>query len=138
MNRNSLISAMFMIAALYDGLLGAAFILAPLSLFNWYGVTPPNHIGYIQFPAILLVVFALMFVQIAIEPIHNRNLIPYGIGLKLAYSGIVFKYWFTTGIPSMWKPFAVIDAVTVVLFVWAYIILGQNAERRMRSKGPVH
>ena len=131
MKRKKLVSTLFMGIALYDGLLGGAFILAPLSLFDWYGVTPPNHLGYVQFPAILLIVFALMFVQIAVDPIRNRNLIPYGIGLKAAYCWVVFKFWFTTGVPNMWKPFAVIDAVTAVLFLWAYMVLGQNAERRM-------
>lgn len=131
MNRNTLIRALFVFMALYDGFLGAVFILAPLSVFDWYGVTPPNHLGYIQFPAFLLLVFAAMFIQIAVDPVPNRNLIPYGIGLKLAYSGVVFKYWLTTGVPSMWKPFAVIDAVTAVLFLWAYAVLRQDVERRM-------
>lgn len=126
MNRKTLISGLFMIIALYDGILGAAFLLAPLSLFTWYGVTPPNHPGYVQFPALLLIVFAAMFLQIALDPDNNRRLIPYGVCLKIAYSGIVFKYWFTTGIPAMWKPFAVLDAVTAVLFVWAYMSLGKE------------
>jgi hypothetical protein len=119
---------MFYLAAAYDGLVGAAFLVAPITVFNWYQVTPPNHMGYVQFPALIIILFAVMFVQIASQPIKNRNLIPYGIGLKVAYSGVVFKFWFTTGVPAMWKPFAIIDAVTAVLFVWAYIALGQGAE----------
>jgi len=128
MNRNTLIRGLFLFSALYDGILGFAFILAPLSIFEWYQVTPPNHIGYVLFPALLLIVFALMFVQIAIDPVRNINLIPYGIGLKLAYCWVVFKFWFTTGVPDMWKPFAVVDGVTALLFLWAYIALKQHTE----------
>ena len=133
MSKKSFISFMFYVIAAYDGFLGAAFLVSPLKIFNWYQVTPPNHIGYVQFPALIIIIFAVMFVQIAADPVRNRVLIPYGIGLKIAYSGIVFKFWFTTGVPVMWKPFAVIDAVTAVLFLWAYMVLGQDAERRTQN-----
>ena len=62
------------------------------------------------------------------DPIRNRNLIPYGILLKFAYCGVVFPYWFTAGIPYMWKPLAVIDLVMAVLFVWAYAVVRRCAE----------
>ena len=131
MSTRSLISWLFYIVAVYDGFVGAAFLVAPMKVFNWYMVTPPNHMGYVQFPALIIIMFAVMFVQIARDPAANRNLIPYGIGLKVAYSVVVFKFWFTTGVPAMWKPFAVIDAVTAVLFMWAYVSLKQDVERRM-------
>lgn len=73
------LSGLFYLAALYDGLLGLAFLLAAPSLFERVGVTPPNHFEYIHFPAALLMVFALMFVAIARNPVANRSLIPYGI-----------------------------------------------------------
>ncbi len=129
MRSKTLIPVLFVLVAAYDGLLGAAFLVKPLSLFAWYGVTPPNHVGYVQFPALLLILFALMFLQVALDPLRYRNLIPYGIGLKIAYSGLVFRYWLTTGLPDMWKPFAVIDAVTAVLFLWAYIVLREGLRR---------
>jgi uncharacterized membrane protein YhhN len=118
------VSIIFAVSAAYDGLLGAAFLIAPAALYTASGVTPPNHWGYVQFPACILVIFGLMFYAVAIKPKANRNLIPYGILLKVAYSGIVFAYWFTQGLPNLWKPFAVIDAVSVVLFAWAWMRLG--------------
>jgi hypothetical protein len=87
-------------------------------------VTAPNHWGYVQFPAALLIIFAAMFVMIARNPVGNRGLIPYGIGLKISYCAIAFAYWFSSGIPSMWKPFAIADVVMLVLFAWAYAALG--------------
>jgi hypothetical protein len=126
MRNKTVVSVLFLLVAAYDGLLGTAFLLAPMSIFQWYGVAPPNHAGYVQFPALLLILFALMFIQIALDPVRHRNLIPYGIGLKTAYCGVVFSYWLTTGVPSMWRPFAVIDAVTGILFVWVYVHLGKE------------
>jgi hypothetical protein len=87
-------------------------------------VTPPNHPGYVQFSAALLLVFAVMFAAIARQPVRNRGLIPYGILLKVSYCAVVFYHWFTTGIPNMWKPFAVVDFVFLILFVWAWKTTG--------------
>jgi len=114
------VSVLFYLAALYDGFLGLAFLLAAPALFEWVGVTPPNHFGYVHFPAALLIVFALMFVAIGREPVANRSLIPYGILLKVSYCAVVFYHWFTAGIPYIWKPFAIVDLAFLVLFSWAY------------------
>jgi hypothetical protein len=126
MNANQAVRALFLLAALYDGVLGAAFLVAPEWVFRTAEVTPPNHWAYVQFPAALLLIFALMFVAIARDPLGNRNLIVYGILLKVAYCGIAFWYWFTAGIPGLWKPFAVADLVMAVLFVLSYPMLGNR------------
>lgn len=120
MKKKSLISLLFYLAALYDVILGLAFIFAAPSVFEWYGVTPPNHFGYVQFPACLLIVFALMYLAIARHQTKNRNLIPYGMLLKVSYCGVAFYYWLTSAIPSMWKPFAIYDLIFLILFLWAY------------------
>lgn len=113
-------SVIFGIAGAYDGILGAAFLVAPAALFAFVGVPPPNHFGYVRFPAALLIVFAAMFFAVAADPRSNRNLIPYGILLKVSYCGVVFGYWFTQGLPGVWKPFAIIDVVFAFVFLWAW------------------
>jgi hypothetical protein len=106
----------FLLAAVYDGVLGIAFITASASIFAMYGVEPPNHMAYVQFPAMLLVLFAIMFYRIAMDPAANRDLILYGCGLKFSYCSLAFWYMFTTGIPSMWVPWAYADLVFLLLF----------------------
>lgn len=117
----------FAVAAVYDGLLGIFFMFAGSHVFDWFGVTPPNHPGYIHFPAALLVVFAIMFVAIARNPLGNRNLIPYGTLLKVSYCGVVIYHWVTAGLPNMWKPFAFIDLIFIVLFAWAWRKTGRES-----------
>lgn len=125
----------FFAAAAYDGLLGLLFLAAPIPVFLWYGVTPPNHVGYVQFPALLLIVFAVMFVQIGLEPQRHRSMIPYGVLLKASYCAVVLRHWAGAGIPDMWKPFAVIDAATAVVFLWIYWKLGKNEGRSTEGAG---
>ena len=107
-----------------------SFLVWPEAVFTLFGVTPPNHFGYVQFPAAILILFARMFWAIAQNAVENRNLIPYGILLKVSYCGVVFAYWFSTGIPTMWKPFAIADLVFMALFGWAYFALpSRRADR---------
>ena len=119
------VSRLFLVAALYDGLLGLAFLTAADWIFRFAQVTPPNHLGYVQFPGALLMVFGIMFSAIARRPRENRNLIPYGVLLKVSYCGVVGYHWLATGIPILWKPFVVIDLVFLVVFLLAYRSLGQ-------------
>ena len=116
----SLVRLLFAVAGLYDFIIGAAFLGFGPQLFEAAGVPPPNHWGYIQFAALMLVIFGTMFFAIAFDPVANRNLMPFGVMLKAAYSGIVAYYWLTSDLPWLFKPFAIIDAAMLVLFLAAY------------------
>lgn len=117
-----IVSLLFIIAALYDGIIGVMGLLFPGLAFQIFEVTPPNHFGYIQFPAILLMIFAVMFYRVARDPVANRFIMLYGVALKTGYSGLIFYYMLTTGIPAMWVPWAWADLVFLVLFLsaWRY------------------
>jgi hypothetical protein len=117
----SWVRLLFGIAGLYDFLIGLAFLFFGPELFDAAGVPAPNHWGYVQFAALLLVVFGLMFFAVAYDPVANRNLMPFGMLLKLSYTGLVAYYWATTDCPLMFKPFAVIDGLMFVLFVLVYV-----------------
>ena len=127
MKTKQMISILFSLSAVYDGVLGLAFLLAPSVIFQRFEVTPPNHFGYVQFPALLLLIFAWMYASIAYAPEKNSSLIPYGIALKVAYCSIVFYYWFAAEIPYVWKPFAIMDLCFIILFAIALIILKKKA-----------
>lgn len=121
------VKLLFVIAALYDGILGIAFILFATEIFAFHAVEPPNHIAYVQFPALLLLVFAAMFYRISTDPVKYRELILYGCGLKLSYCILAFGYQITTEIPFMWIPWAWMDVVFLVLFIIAWKSLGEQA-----------
>jgi len=82
-------------------------------------IAPPNHVGYVQFPAFLLIIFALMFFNIARDPIANKGLIIYGILLKFEYCSVVFPHWFLKNIPQIWVCFAFLDLAFLFIFVIA-------------------
>jgi len=120
------IRLLFAIAGIYDFVIGLTFLAFGPQLFEAAGVPAPNHWGYLQFAALLLAVFGIMFFAVTVNPLGNRNLIPYGVLLKVSYVGVVSYYWATTDVPMLFKPFAVIDAVMLVLFLIAYRALGRQ------------
>lgn len=111
----------FWVAAIYNGILGAAFFLFARQLYAWAEMTPPNHLGYVRFPGALVGIFGLMFVDVALNPRKNRNLMAYGALQKLVFAALVFYYWALGPLPMTWKPLAIIDAVFVVLFLLSYL-----------------
>jgi hypothetical protein len=117
---------LFIIAGFYDAILAVAFLLFAPRIFQAFGVEPPNHIAYIQFPALLLIVFSIMFFRIASDPVRHRDLILYGIGLKISYCLTAFGHQLATGIPSMWIPWAWADLVFLALFIYAWRITGMT------------
>lgn len=114
------IRGLFIIAGLYDVVLGIAFLLFSRAIFQWFGVEAPNHPAYVKFPALLLLIFAAMFFRVAGDPKNSRELIIYGVGLKAAYAGTAFWYQMTQGIPSMWLPWAWADVGFLIFFLLAW------------------
>ena len=125
----SWIKPFFILSALYDGVLGLLFLFFAGAIFQQFNVTPPNHPAYIQFPAMLLVLFGALFFMIANNPVKYRDLIWLGVGLKVAYSGTAFYHQLTEGIPALWLPFAWADLVFLVLFIVAWKAIGATAAK---------
>ena len=115
----SWVKPLFLIAALYDFVLGVVFLLWFKSIYTYFGVTLPNHDGYIQFAAGVVMAFGVGFWFVAQAPERNRDIIKMGVLLKLAYSGTVLGHYFLGSIPGVWVPFAWLDLVFLVLFIAA-------------------
>src|SRR5262245_54458015 len=116
----SWVRAIFAVTGVYDAVLGLAFFFFGARIFEVGEAPQPGHWGYLQFASLMLLIFAAMFFAVAYDPRANHNLIPYGMALKLAYTGLTAYYWVTADLPSIFKPFAVIDAAMFVLFLLAY------------------
>lgn len=117
------VRVLYAIAGLYDGLLGLAFLVAAPEVFRLAAITPPNHWGYVHFAAGTLVIFGWMFAAIARHPVENRNLVVYGVLLKVCYVATVCWHWYAGGIPNLWKYFAGFDTLFALAFVWSLVPL---------------
>ena len=107
----------FIVAALYDIVLGVGFLFAWRAAYARFGIAPPNHPAYIQFAAALVAIFGIGFWLVAQAPERNRDIIKLGVLLKIAYSGTVLSYWAQGAMPLMWVPFAWIDLGFLLAFL---------------------
>jgi hypothetical protein len=129
-----ILKVFFIISAAYDGILGLAFLFFAPGIFAYFAVTPPNHPAYIQFPALLLLIFAWIFLRIAENPVKERDLIPFGAALKGAYCGVAFYNDILYGIPKMWLPWAWADLVFLILFLAAWKAIGTLEGRQDQGR----
>lgn len=113
------IKQLFTVAALYDFILGVLFLVAWKPLYDVFGVTPPNHPGYIQFGAALVAIFGIGFWFVAQHPERNRDLVKMGILLKIAYASVVLGHQLLGSVPAVWVPFAWLDLGFLALFIVA-------------------
>ncbi len=123
----SVVRLIFLIAGVYDFIIGVAFLFAGKQIFEAAEVPLPNQWAYLYFCCFMLMVFGVLFFAIAYDPVSNRNLIPFGMLLKMTYAGMVVYYWFVLdSCATLFKPFAVIDAIMLLLFIMAYMKLGKS------------
>jgi len=113
------IKNLFIVAALYDLILGVLFLAAFKQIYAFFNIALPNHDGYVQFAACLVAIFGIAFWFVAQDPVRNRDIIKLGILLKLSYCSVAFYHNAMGNLPSIWLPFAWFDLIFLVLFVMA-------------------
>jgi hypothetical protein len=119
------IRPLFVVAAAYDLILGLAYLFAYPALYARFGVTLPNHPGYVQLNALFVAIMGVGFWFVAQAPERNRDLIRLGVLFKAAYAGIVFYYNSRGLMPRMWLPWAVCDLLFMFAFLAALRALGR-------------
>jgi len=113
------IRTMFLIAALYDIILGIVFGLFFKLVYTSFGAELPNHAGYIQLAAAYILVFGIGFFLVYKDPVRNQAIITLGVLMKLVFVVIIFGHLLIDSVPSFYIPFALLDIVFLLLFLYA-------------------
>jgi hypothetical protein len=117
----------FRIAAVYDIVLGAAFLFAFEPIFRLFHMTLPDRAAYIQNSAAWAIVFGVGFWRVSVRPQLNRDLVFVGVLMKFCFSAIVFWYWLRGELPWPWVPLGAADLVFGVVFLAALRALPRPA-----------
>lgn len=113
------IRPLFVVAALYDVILGVVYFFGYEALYWQARVTLPNHPGYIQLNALFVTIAGVGFWFVSRAPERNRDLIKMGVLFKAAYAGVIFFYLYRGNMPTMWLPYAICDTLFLVAFLLA-------------------
>lgn len=129
------IRPLFLVAALYDIVLGVAYLAGYEALYRRFGVALPNHPGYVQLNALFVIIAGVGFWFVAQSPERNRDLIRVGVLFKLAYAGIVYYYFARGLMPSMWLIWAVCDTLFLFAFLAALRGLPRPGQAQAQPQG---
>lgn len=118
MRKESLYKSLFLVAGLYDFILGLIFFLFYVSIYKYFGITLPNHPEYVQAPALFIAILGIMFFYVYRNMYKNVDMVKIGILSKAAYSGLAFYHYFFTSLPVIFVIFAWFDLAFLILFVF--------------------
>jgi hypothetical protein len=118
----------FLVAAAYDGILGAAFFLFYQPLFHALSISLPNNTSYIHITAAYIFVQGLSYWFVYRNPLRNVDIVKVGIVYKLIYCGLAI-YYLAIGqlLSAIFAWFAVSDFVFLVLFA-RFVMLASRTE----------
>lgn len=119
---------LFLVAAIYDGVLGIAFTFFHGVLFEMLDLTPPGG-GYIPLLGAFLFVIGVAYYLIWRGDLaRNRDMIFVGTLYKLAYASVAFVFWALGDIPHVVFAglFGVADLVFFVLMLECWLYLGRT------------
>lgn len=109
----------FIVAAVYDLALGAAFFLLYGPIWELLELELPNNTAYIHLTAAFVFVQGVGYWIVARNPRANRGIVQMGIAYKFAFAALAFYY---LAIGELLHPtflvFGVLDVLFLIGFWW--------------------
>lgn len=108
----------FLVAALYDLVIGAVFLFLYPWVYGLMGIGLPAEPAYLQTSAAFVLVQGIMYVLIYLHLERNRDLILIGAIYKAAYAVISLYHFGVGDLPhSLFAVFGFLDIGFLVLFI---------------------
>ncbi len=109
---------LFLVAALYDLILGIVFLLMYPQIYSYFNITLPTYPMYLQLSAAFVIAIGIAYYFVYRNMYRNIDLVKLGVIYKLIYI-LVAGYYFLIGIAHvLFFYFVIFDAIFLVLFVW--------------------
>jgi len=110
---------LFLVAALYDFILGFFFFAFWRLIFDHILNLPyPNYLAFYQGAAAFIFNMGIGFFFVYRNMYRNIDLVRVGIAFKLFYTGLAFYYVFMENFPWIFSLFGFLDLVFVVFFIF--------------------
>jgi len=109
---------LFLVAALYDFVLGFSFFLFWPFIFDHILKIPyPNYLAFYQAAAAFIFNMGIGFYFVYRNMYRNIDIVKVGIYFKLFYTGLAFFYVFVEKMPWILALFGFLDLIFIVFFV---------------------
>jgi hypothetical protein len=110
---------LYLVAALYDLVLGAVFLMFYKPLMETFEIPIPSNPAYLSASAMFIFLFGVLLFLIYLKPEGSRRMVIYSILMKIGYSSVVLYYLVTRGFDFVEWPFlmfAGLDILFALLF----------------------
>ena len=110
---------LFLIAALYDFILGFVFFAFLRFFFeDIFKITYPLYPAFFQAAAAFVFVMGVGFYFVYRNMYRNIDIVKVGIVFKLFYTGLAFYHVFFEEMPWIFSVFGFLDLIFIVFFVF--------------------
>ena len=132
-NKDSIFRALFLVAAIYDFVLGILFFLFYRPIYSYFNITLPTYPVYLQMAAAFVIAMGIGYYFVYRNLYRNIDLVKLGVVYKLVYSGLTSYFYFTDLAHVTFFWFAIIDAIFLVLFIW-FLVYASKDRRYLKWK----
>ncbi|MBN1385795.1 hypothetical protein JW968_02330 [Candidatus Woesearchaeota archaeon] len=117
-DKEGFFKALFLVAAIYDVILGLLFFFFYKPAYAYFNITLPVYPMYLQMAAAFVIAMGVGYYFVFRNLYRNIDLVKLGIVYKFVYSGLTGYFYFAdlANVTFFW--FAIIDAIFLLLFVW--------------------
>ena len=120
---------LFLIAALYDFILGFVFFAFLRFFFEDIFKLPlPNYPAFFQAAAAFVFVMGVGFYFVYRNMYRNIDIVKVGITFKLVYAGLAFYHVFLQGMPWIFSVFGFLDLIFIVFFVFFLLAIRREVQ----------
>lgn len=109
---------LFLVAALYDFVLGVAFLFLYKQIFTYFSIDLPSEPMYLQLAAAFVFAMGVGYYFIFKNMYRNVDLVKLGIVYKFVYSSFSSYFYFIGSAHVIFFLFAVLDLTFAGLFIW--------------------
>ncbi|MBD3252713.1 hypothetical protein GF386_03215 [Candidatus Pacearchaeota archaeon] len=125
--KDNLFRIIFLIAAVYDFVLGILFLVFYKSIYNFLGITLPVYPMYMQMAAAFVIAMGVGYYFVYKNLYRNIDLVKLGVVYKAVYSGLAGYFYLSDLGHVIFFWFAIIDIIFLLLFVWFLVYAKSDA-----------
>jgi hypothetical protein len=123
----------FLIASIYDLILGIVFFFFYTMVYNYFDVTLPVYPMYLQMAAAFVIAMGVGYYFVYKNLYRNIDLVKLGVVYKLTYSGVAIYFYFANLANILFLWFAMIDIIFMIFFV-IFLIYASKDGRYLKWK----
>ena len=116
-SRDTFFRKLFLIAAVYDLILGFLFFFFYKPIYSYFNITLPVYPMYLQMAAAFVIAMGVGYYFIYLNLYRNIDLVKLGIVYKVVYAGLTSYFYFIGSAHVIFLIFAAIDIIFLLLFL---------------------